>query len=116
MDRKTSPEPDRKEVAGSSRGASSCGRRRVRLWTLSEGRTMHRPLHGVPQDPVENSLEGLQKTAQYAVELLVPPAHCLDLADGVDDRRVMLATEGAADRRKRLVGELLAEEHRHLPR
>src|SRR5438046_711043 len=116
MARKTGPGRGRGGVERRRGRAGSCGWTGVRLWTLWRRSPIHRWTRRDPQDPVDVSLERPLETAEDAGELLVALAHRLDLAHGVDDRRVVLPAEGAADRRQGLVGESLAEVHRHLAR
>src|SRR5215510_7973168 len=102
---------------GGRRGRGpSCGRTRVRLWTSRASGPIHRRTPEDPHTDVDGSLVRLQESVQDAGELLVALAHPLDLADGVDDRGVVLAAEGRSDRRQRFVGEALAHVHRDLPR
>src|SRR5262245_26147209 len=64
----------------------------------------------------EISPERLEEVVDETVEISVAFPHVLDLADGVNDRRVMLSAVAAADLRKRRVRELLAQIHRDLAR
>ena len=61
-----------------------------------------------------NSPERLEEGVDKVVEIAVAFPHRLDLADRVNDRRVMLAAEAPADLGKRCVRELLAQIHRDL--
>ena len=57
-----------------------------------------------------------RQQADVGVELGVARAQLLDLADGVDHRRVVAAAEAAADVGQRLGRQLLRQIHRHLAR
>src|SRR5919199_5389785 len=60
--------------------------------------------------------ETFEKVRDQAVEFIVVLPEIFDLANGVNHRRVVLASEAAPDLRQRGVCERLAEIHRNLTR
>jgi len=62
------------------------------------------------------SAKTFQETGDQVVEIAVLLAQFFDLADGVDDGRVVLAAKAPADLRKRCVGQRLAQVHGDLAR
>src|SRR5205807_2351669 len=64
---------------------------------------------GSQRDPLDEPVHGLAELGIFLEE-------GLDLVDRVQDGRVVLAAEGAADLGERGVGELTREVHRDLPR
>ena len=63
-----------------------------------------------------SSSELLDEAVDEPVELRISLAESVDLADGVDDSRVVLAAEGFTDIRKARFGEGLTHVHGDLPR
>src|SRR5260370_6224755 len=61
------------------------------------------------------SAEGIHQPVDRAVQVLVATPQRVDLIDRVENRRVVLASELAANFRKRRGGELLHQIHRDLP-
>src|SRR6266481_7646592 len=63
-----------------------------------------------------SSSERLHEAVDEPVELGVALAHGVDLADGVDHRRMVLAPEPFADLGQARIGEGLGQVHGDLPR
>src|SRR6266567_6862242 len=99
--RKTSRRPAWSGLRSRGPSGPACGRTGARLWSVSGRRAIHRMARGRPQKRVDASLERSLEAVQDPGELLVPLAHQLDLANGVQDRGVVLAAEGPADGRQR---------------
>src|ERR1035437_1132813 len=59
--------------------------------------------------------ERIHQLVNRSVQILVAPAQSVDLIDGVQDGRVMLASELASNFRERSGGELLHQIHGDLP-
>ena len=60
--------------------------------------------------------ESLQEVVDELVEISILLPHAIDLPDGVNDRRMMLASEAASDFWERCICQRLAEVHGNLTR
>src|SRR5689334_11926654 len=63
-----------------------------------------------------NLVESFEKTTHQGVEIPVLATQIVDLADGMNHRRMVLAAETASDFRQRRVRQRFTEIHRDLPR